>query len=37
MELEGSLLRSQKPATGHYPQPDSSSPYHPILFIEDPF
>jgi hypothetical protein len=24
---------SQEPATGHYPQPDQSSPHLPIIFI----
>jgi hypothetical protein len=32
MELEGSLPRSQEPATGPYPELDQYSPYHPILF-----
>jgi hypothetical protein len=31
MESEGSLLCSQEPSTGHYPEPDQSSPYHSIL------
>jgi hypothetical protein len=31
MEPEGPLLCSQKPSTGPYPNPDKSSPYHPIL------
>jgi hypothetical protein len=31
MEPEGSLLCSQEPSTGPYPQPDRSSPYHLIL------
>jgi hypothetical protein len=30
MEPEGSLSCSQEPSTGPYPQPDRSSPYHPI-------
>jgi hypothetical protein len=32
MEPEESLLCSQKPYTGPCPEPDESSPYHPILF-----
>jgi hypothetical protein len=26
---------SQEPSIGPYPEPDESSPYHPILNIED--
>jgi hypothetical protein len=33
MKSEGSLLCSQEPSTGPYPEPDHSSPYHPILFL----
>jgi hypothetical protein len=33
MESEGSLLFSQKPATGYYPEPDESSPHLPIHYI----
>jgi hypothetical protein len=32
MVLEGSLPRSQEPATGPYPEPDASSPHIPTLF-----
>jgi hypothetical protein len=30
MEPEGSSSCSQKPSTGPYPEPDWSSPHHPI-------
>jgi hypothetical protein len=30
MEREGSLPCSQEPATGPYPEPVQSNPYHPI-------
>jgi hypothetical protein len=33
MEPEGSLSCSQEPSTGPYPEPDRSSPYHPILSL----
>jgi hypothetical protein len=33
MEYEGSLPRSQEPATIPYPEPDDSSPYLRILFL----
>jgi hypothetical protein len=36
MENEGSLLFSQKPATGPYPEPVKSIPLH-ILFHQEPF
>jgi hypothetical protein len=36
MESEGSLLCSKKPSTGPYPEPDESSPYHPVLFLQVP-
>jgi hypothetical protein len=32
MEAEGSLLSSQQPATGPYPEPDESSPQFSTLF-----
>jgi hypothetical protein len=35
MEPEFSLSYSQKPSFGPYPEPDESSPYHPILFLWD--
>jgi hypothetical protein len=31
MEPEGSLLCSQEPSTGPYPEPDQSNPSHPIV------
>jgi hypothetical protein len=31
MKPEGSLPRSQEPATGPYPQPDESSSYHTLI------
>jgi hypothetical protein len=31
-----SLPYSQEPATGPYSGPDESSPYHSILFLQDP-
>jgi hypothetical protein len=33
MDQVVSLLCSQDPSTGPYPEPDKSSPCHPILFI----
>jgi hypothetical protein len=33
MEPKGSLPCSQESSIGPYPEPDQSSPYHPILFI----
>jgi hypothetical protein len=33
MEPESSLSYSQEPSTGPYPEPDRSSPYHPILSL----
>jgi hypothetical protein len=37
MELEGSKLYSQEPATGLYPEPDESSPHYFTLFPQDSF
>jgi hypothetical protein len=37
MEHEGSLPRSQKPATIPYPVPDVSSLHHHTLFLQNPF
>jgi len=37
MEPEGSLLCSQGPTTGYYPEPDKPSPHPPILFPLDIF
>jgi hypothetical protein len=33
MEPEGSLSCSQESSIGPYPEPDQSSPYHPILSL----
>jgi hypothetical protein len=33
MEPNGSLPHLQEPSTGPYPEPDQSSPYHPILSL----
>jgi hypothetical protein len=37
METEGSLLCSQEPASGPYPDPDESSSRPPKLFPTDQF
>jgi len=37
MEREGSLLCSQQPTAGPYPEPDESSPHLPTLFPKGPF
>jgi hypothetical protein len=37
MEPEISLPYSQESTTGPSPEPDESSQYHPILFLEDQF
>jgi hypothetical protein len=37
MEPEGSLLCSQEPATGPYPEPDESGSQSSILFLNYPF
>jgi hypothetical protein len=34
---ESSLPCSQQPSTGPYPEPEPSSPQHPMLSISDPF
>jgi hypothetical protein len=33
---EGSLLQSQEPSTCPCPRTDKSSPYHPIVSLQDP-
>jgi hypothetical protein len=35
MEPEGSFPCSLEPSTGPYPKPDQSSPYHPILSLQN--
>jgi hypothetical protein len=37
MQPESPLPCSEEPSTGLYPEPDRSSPYHPILFLLDVF
>jgi hypothetical protein len=36
MDLEGSLLCSQESSTGVCRQPDKSTPYRTVLFLQDP-
>jgi hypothetical protein len=36
MEPESSLLCSQEPSTGPYPEPNQSRPRHPILILSTP-
>jgi hypothetical protein len=36
MEPEGSIPCLQEPSTGSCPEPDKSSPYYPILFLQNP-
>jgi hypothetical protein len=36
MELEGSILCPQEPATDSYTEADESNPHLPTLFIQDP-
>jgi hypothetical protein len=36
MELEGSIPNSQELSTCSYPEPDQSSPHHPIPPLQDP-
>jgi hypothetical protein len=33
MEIEGSLPCSQQSSTASYPDPEKSSPYHPVALI----
>jgi hypothetical protein len=37
MEPGGPLPCSQEPSTGLFSELDQSSPYHPILSLDDPF
>jgi hypothetical protein len=37
MEPKGLVPCSQEPFTGPYPELDQSSPYNPILSLQDPF
>jgi hypothetical protein len=37
MELEGSIPNSQELSTCSYPEPDQSSPHHPIPPLQDRF
>jgi hypothetical protein len=37
MEPEGSLPCPQVPSISPYPEPDKSTPYDPILFLQEQF
>jgi hypothetical protein len=36
MEPEGFIAKSQELSTCSYPEPDQSSPHHPITPLQDP-